>query len=581
MAGLDDFLNNIRERFSPEQDAAPDGDRVANWIEWIKANYTAEQVAEMAMQSQPERVHDLLASHHVIPTGGYENARLKADGTPDDVEALERLAERSAPIAEGLRESAASGFLTGFEGRQMHNALWKFRQDNPEYYESLMRELFARANHSEIISRVEQTPEHAAAVFRRAVAYGRDDIADSMFLNYELKVGDEDIPYAYDDIENVSDYISGMSFEQMQAVVEQEAAGKHSNLSSNFHRMLFDTNIHDNVVAIYRAFPEKQAEFGEYKTYGAYRNTEYSMEWYGKALETLPEPVEGEDASITKARDRNQRGLESAQNYLNTVDQRMAEVITIAAARETEAARAAAGSQEQEALDQAEAEVTTAPTPAGKRYTVKKGDSLSKIAKEHLGDANRWRELYEANKETIGKNPDKISVGMILELTGEKAKEAAAPVVAEETPETLAPAPAPAPAPAAAGKVTDDIRIATLNLVNQGYDGKSSNDRSAVEAFRKALGITEEIAFTNPEGKRRRKDSHDFIRQTNYDQALKGISAITEGGIADDELDALTKIGASLQLTKDTTGIDDTPVGELTPTARSAEQKKVNENLSK
>ena len=34
---------------------------------------------------------------------------------------------------------------------------------------------------------------------------------------------------------------------------------------------------------------------------------------------------------------------------------------------------------------------------------VKKGDSLSKIAKKVYGDANRWREIYKANKDKIEK----------------------------------------------------------------------------------------------------------------------------------------------------------------------------------
>ena len=54
---------------------------------------------------------------------------------------------------------------------------------------------------------------------------------------------------------------------------------------------------------------------------------------------------------------------------------------------------------------------STAPTlpPAEKpvtRYTVKSGDSLSKIAKRFYGDANKWNRIYEANRELVGKNLD-------------------------------------------------------------------------------------------------------------------------------------------------------------------------------
>jgi nucleoid-associated protein YgaU len=49
-------------------------------------------------------------------------------------------------------------------------------------------------------------------------------------------------------------------------------------------------------------------------------------------------------------------------------------------------------------------------------YTVKKGDNLSKIAKQHLGDANAWRRIYEANRAVIGDDPDKIFPGQKLTL---------------------------------------------------------------------------------------------------------------------------------------------------------------------
>ena len=53
---------------------------------------------------------------------------------------------------------------------------------------------------------------------------------------------------------------------------------------------------------------------------------------------------------------------------------------------------------------------TTAPTSGGQTYTVKSGDSLSKIAKHMYGDASKWHRIYEANRDKI-KNPDLIHPG--------------------------------------------------------------------------------------------------------------------------------------------------------------------------
>jgi nucleoid-associated protein YgaU len=50
-------------------------------------------------------------------------------------------------------------------------------------------------------------------------------------------------------------------------------------------------------------------------------------------------------------------------------------------------------------------------------YTVKKGDSLSKIAKQVYGDAQQWRKIHEANRDIID-NPDLIHPGQVLKLPG-------------------------------------------------------------------------------------------------------------------------------------------------------------------
>ena len=58
---------------------------------------------------------------------------------------------------------------------------------------------------------------------------------------------------------------------------------------------------------------------------------------------------------------------------------------------------------------------STAPSATPTTYTVKSGDSLSRIAKHLYGDADKWHAIYEANKDRI-KNPDLIHPGDVLTL---------------------------------------------------------------------------------------------------------------------------------------------------------------------
>jgi nucleoid-associated protein YgaU len=48
-------------------------------------------------------------------------------------------------------------------------------------------------------------------------------------------------------------------------------------------------------------------------------------------------------------------------------------------------------------------------------YTVKAGDTLSKIAKQHLGDGNAYMKIFEANRDQLS-NPDQIKPGQTLKL---------------------------------------------------------------------------------------------------------------------------------------------------------------------
>jgi nucleoid-associated protein YgaU len=52
---------------------------------------------------------------------------------------------------------------------------------------------------------------------------------------------------------------------------------------------------------------------------------------------------------------------------------------------------------------------------AAKTYTVKAGDTLSAIAKEHLGSAGAYMKIFELNKDQLT-DPDKIKPGQVLRL---------------------------------------------------------------------------------------------------------------------------------------------------------------------
>jgi nucleoid-associated protein YgaU len=56
-----------------------------------------------------------------------------------------------------------------------------------------------------------------------------------------------------------------------------------------------------------------------------------------------------------------------------------------------------------------------APVTSMKTYTVKKGDTLSKISREFLGDANDYMRIFDANKDQLT-DPDEIKPGQVLKI---------------------------------------------------------------------------------------------------------------------------------------------------------------------
>jgi len=63
----------------------------------------------------------------------------------------------------------------------------------------------------------------------------------------------------------------------------------------------------------------------------------------------------------------------------------------------------------------APAAAAPAPAAAQKTYTVQSGDTLSKIAKAQLGNANDYMRIFEANRDQLS-DPDKIKPGQVLRI---------------------------------------------------------------------------------------------------------------------------------------------------------------------
>lgn len=70
------------------------------------------------------------------------------------------------------------------------------------------------------------------------------------------------------------------------------------------------------------------------------------------------------------------------------------------------------------------ADITVAPgqggpaggsTAPGRTYTVKSGDTLSKISQEFYGDANKYNKIFEANRDQLS-DADKIKPGQTLKI---------------------------------------------------------------------------------------------------------------------------------------------------------------------
>jgi hypothetical protein len=145
------------------------------------------------------------------------------------------------------------------------------------------------------------------------------------------------------------------------------------------------------------------------------------------AVSTRDEKAAVEEAEKETSAARTQATQEATQKRAAQARARTAQAQARAAEERAKAAEKAAAEAKAQAArlerdqrvakirEEAERRAQEREAAKARVYVVKSGDSLSKIAKENLGDANRWPEIFELNKDKI-KNPNLIHLGQELKM---------------------------------------------------------------------------------------------------------------------------------------------------------------------
>lgn len=127
-----------------------------------------------------------------------------------------------------------------------------------------------------------------------------------------------------------------------------------------------------------------------------------------KEAEDAQRQAEEAAARLEKAKEEARKQREEAEQARKLSAERQQRIEAAQKAREAAAKRAAEEAQAAEAAQAAQA-------AAQRMYEVKSGDTLSGIALQTLGNANRWQEIFELNKDQI-QNPRLIRPGQKLRI---------------------------------------------------------------------------------------------------------------------------------------------------------------------
>ena len=152
---------------------------------------------------------------------------------------------------------------------------------------------------------------------------------------------------------------------------------------------------------------------------------EAGQKLFGKEVKAAEQAAVVDPAKRAEA---DRAAATAIENYVNTLGLKItaftvtfdgasaiAKVYGVAEDQETkEKAILAAGNVEGVAAVDDQMTVSRA-APAAQFYTVVKGDTLSKIAKQFYGNANDYMRIFEANKPMLA-HPDKIYPGQNLRI---------------------------------------------------------------------------------------------------------------------------------------------------------------------
>jgi nucleoid-associated protein YgaU len=192
--------------------------------------------------------------------------------------------------------------------------------------------------------------------------------------------------------------------------------GGNDELASNFHQSTLNSTTSSDMVS-HETLNNQFKESVQAPLKGL-RANELSLD--GHKLAKLPHSHHSSTAQASSAH-KNSAPTSHSSNKPATVDShKSAAIKPHNSASPSQNAKASPVDSEREKV--AMSDRTTPVTNTDQTnletgtHTVHAGDSLWKVAEEHLGDATRWPDIYKLNIDKIGANPDLIHTGLKLDL---------------------------------------------------------------------------------------------------------------------------------------------------------------------